>query len=101
MVSAAHTKGPWTYRHSRKDGDVGILADGGCLAEVFSEIRSASEGAFKEQEANARLIAAAPDLLRLCELVNDSFGGGRTITFTDSDIEDFAAVIAKAKGGTE
>jgi hypothetical protein len=47
------------------------------------------------------VFAAAPDLLALCEMVNGSFGGGRVVTFSDDDISQFAAVIAKAKGGAQ
>lgn len=91
MVSAAHTPGPWEYEAGDPLSCVSTSVDG-----RYTDIAYLS---LPNHAANARLIAAAPDLLRLCELVNDSFGGGCTITFTDSDIEDFAAVIAKAKGG--
>lgn len=49
-------------------------------------------------EANAKLIAAAPDLLELVLLVHKSFGGGPVITFSDSDIERFEDVVNKALG---
>lgn len=50
-----------------------------------------------DAEANARLIAAAPDMLALAKLVHGSFGGGLTVTFTEDDAEQFAAAIAKAE----
>lgn len=46
--------------------------------------------------ANAKLYVASYDLLRLCLLVHDSFGGGNVITFSDKDIEDFEEAIEKA-----
>eukprot|EP00873_Tetraselmis_striata_P030350 jgi/Tetstr1/450614/TSEL_037650.t1 len=53
-----------------------------------------------EADANARLIAAAPELLDLVMLVHGSFGGGPVITFSDDDIAAFEAAIAKATGGS-
>lgn len=47
---------------------------------------------------NAKLIAAAPELLELALLVNGSFGGGNVITFSERDIEQFQQVINKALG---
>lgn len=47
---------------------------------------------------NARLIYAAPELLELVELVHLSFSGGNVVTFSDAQIEQFAAAIAKATG---
>ena len=41
---------------------------------------------------------AAPELYELVDLVNQSFGGGKVMTFSDSDIDRFAAVAAKARG---
>lgn len=62
MTAAPWTPGPWTVHKSRTTDDVGIIGGGGCLAECFSEIRRKNENAVREQEANAHLIAAAPDL---------------------------------------
>ena len=49
---------------------------------------------------NDPLRKTAPELLELVELVHESFGGGRVITFSDSDVAAFSAAIAKAKGET-
>lgn len=54
------------------------------------------EGCFVAPDAH--LIAAAPDMYELVDLVHSSFGGGRTITFSDDDIAAFSAVLAKARG---
>lgn len=51
---------------------------------------------FTEEEAN--MIVAAPEMLKLLELIQGSFGGGRIITFQDDVIEEINAVIAKIKG---
>lgn len=42
-----------------------------------------------------RIALAAEELSRLVDLVNGSFGGGRVITFSDSDVEEFGAVLAE------
>lgn len=46
--------------------------------------------------ANAKLFAAAPELLELALLVYNSFGGGNIITFSDNDINQFEETIKKA-----
>ncbi len=48
--------------------------------------------------ADARLIAAAPRLFDLVKLVHGSFGGGNIVTFSDEDINEFAAAIAQVEG---
>jgi len=62
-LMARATPGPWSAKSSAMgDNDIGILGDGGCLAECFSSIRKQFEHATDEQAANAALIAMAPDL---------------------------------------
>lgn len=89
MTQGSHTKGPWTVHTSRTTDDVGIIGDNGCLAECFSEIRKQGEKAFTEQMANARLIAAAPDLLEA--LIH----ARQNMPHPDQIIDD---AIAKARG---
>ena len=54
-----HTPGPWTYHICRDTSTARIEAKGGCEV-VGSTVGYNSE----ECEANAKLIAAAPDLLK-------------------------------------
>jgi hypothetical protein len=54
-----------------------------------------------DDNANARLSAAAPDLLKLVELVYGSFGGGLVMSFYETDVAEFHAAIVKAKGGAK
>ena len=60
-----HTKGPW---HTKRDGFSTVYIEarigGGWIQEVAA-CGPAAEGK-DQQEANARLIAAAPDLLIAC-----------------------------------
>jgi hypothetical protein len=62
---AEHTKGPWSVGHTRQsptDPRIGPFWDNG--DRIMSESREAVE-------ANARLIAAAPELLAACEAAKE------------------------------
>ena len=65
-MTASHTPGPWGIAKSYIEDVIAIRTDGKdegqCLAQVLRG--SGEEG---EDEANARLIAAAPSLLRALE----------------------------------
>lgn len=92
MTERKWTPGPWAKDRfeclrSPEGQQVGLWGAG------FSWVSRSDEA-----EANAHLIAAAPDMYELADLVNSSFGGGRTITFSDYDIARFASVLAKARG---
>jgi hypothetical protein len=53
-------------------------------------------------EANARLMAAAPDLLAACEALlaeADYMGGIHGVRVMSSDVAKVRAAMAKAKGG--
>jgi len=86
-VSAQHTPGPWTYKHA-ENGELEIkgpndecVVDGcGCCNSPFGD----------NLEYDARLIAAAPDLL--AALHNMLEDGDKT------DREQALAAIAKATG---
>ncbi|MCP1765031.1 hypothetical protein [Bradyrhizobium japonicum] len=100
-MEAKHTPGPWTVHHSMRD----------C---VTFEGRHGTENLFLENldgyyacqsEADARLIAAAPDLVEALQEYDDAF--------TEFNAEDkdsrtrmrqavikARTAIAKAKGGT-
>lgn len=65
MSELTHTPGPWGIKRSKDgSGDIGITAPGvyNVVAECFAAMRHAAERS-PEVDANARLIASAPDLL--------------------------------------
>lgn len=71
MSTEKFTKGPWTVRrsHAKYDGayDFAINALGApVIAEAFGR---SSDGGWPSAEANARLIAAAPDLFAAAALL--------------------------------
>lgn len=64
-----HTPGPWqSDRRTTHSGQIAVLH--GCLNNDWIEIWSpdAFMASEEEQEANAKLVNAAPALLRACEL---------------------------------
>jgi len=72
MSEAKHTAGPWRARRNDPNGDRFILYTGTDSGQAFSHFQGWSSDGLtteEEDEANARLIAAAPDLLRVVEAV--------------------------------
>jgi hypothetical protein len=82
-----HTPGPWHY-----DGQAYIF---GPKTEMIAMIRGTGEGL--PEDANARLLAAAPDLLAACKMaVNDyTYSNHELWTSTCQVLLD---AIAKAEG---
>ena len=85
---SGHTKGPWVTTGALvKTGDNNWIA----CCDVSRVIPD------KEMLANARLIAAAPDMLEALEqLQNDVLGSG-----DGSGFEKARAALAKAEGGAQ
>jgi len=91
-AECSHTPGPWITRGPRRvdqGDDYAIVAGGEIIAEAFGRT---SQNNFPPSAANARLIAAAPDLLAaLKEVV--------ALSDRKHDAWDAArAAIAKAEG---
>ena len=100
MSQTQHTQGPWIYEYSpytSQDGDE-IPA-----FEIFGSEKVCDTNEDRpehEQEANARLIAAAPDLLgALEEFVADMAGRFGQIPDDCTAYQQALAAIAKATGG--
>jgi len=108
MKEAKHTPGPWLYRED-KGGGYEVFPYNGGPPEIgeWAEICTISEYN-KDPEADARLIAAAPDLLEALEAVTSSCtssdvpmseGQTRIVTAPSRDsLVKARAAIAKAKG---
>ena len=60
---SAHTTGPWNIRDDEEDGVVSIV---GSSQIVIARVRTAT---VEPGDENARLIAAAPDLLEALQLL--------------------------------
>ena len=92
---SAHTKGPWALNWYVSCIDV-FSSD---AATLIATIRRStlSKGIDADARANARLIAAAPELLEaLCDLAESVRAAGITGPYLDAA----DAAIAKAKGAT-
>lgn len=79
MTNTTHTPGPWDWQDGRLIGDI----NGEGVAVLL------------DMAANARLIAAAPELLAALEKVQDWLAGCSTIETVRKEVR---AAIAKAKG---
>ena len=98
-MSARFTPGPWSVRRSLApvDGayDFAISADGSpVLAEAFGRT---SDGGYPPAEANARLIAAAPDMYEALKAVASLKGWDEREPVAATGRQVMAA-IAKAEG---
>lgn len=109
MSEIKHTPGPWSISRSKMpiDGtfDYAISAEGApVLAEAFGRT---SDGGWPNSEANARLIAAAPDMLDKGKALADrdcTFDGSNIVIPCGSHSEalrvmqEFRSALAKAEG---
>jgi hypothetical protein len=93
-MSAQHTPGPWTAELCYRSG---FTVWGGTKDAPFPVVDTQDEegrfGAIRGEkaEANARLIAAAPDLLAVCKRIK-AHG-----TVSSAWIDELDAAIAKAQ----
>ena len=96
MKTHTHTQGPWHVGAGNGEGS--IFADNGrtrleiggtTLYSIAQITRGWNEA---EDEANARLIAAAPEMLEALQSLTHPMA-------SDEDLQNALAVIAKVKGG--
>lgn len=97
MMAAQHTPGPWIARKTPYEGHASgawyICAPNGqdarspCVAHV-------KRSTVQPMEANARLIATAPELLSFAQDISNS-----AILLPESVRRELRALIAKATGG--
>lgn len=87
-----HTPGPWTAMTTRGRECQIIEQQPGTLGVVIAKA---------DTEANAHLIAAAPDLLAALQGMTDAFGGVPRADYRENNrrcVEAARAAIAKATG---
>ena len=90
-----HTPGPWSPGHPDQDDDRQVVCS---LSEGWSVVALQADPAKYEPEADARLIAAAPELLESLEKLH-SFFLSKGDVWTIEDQKAASKAIAKAKGG--
>lgn len=109
MSTTKHTPGPWRVECQNGSPTTGEWMIAGAKPGYLAEVRDCGSGC---ASANARLIAAAPELLEVCEKVSALYG--RLWDVADQDGAGFLspesvkeydeahrmifAAIAKAKG---
>lgn len=107
----SHTPGPWSYDRmyippSQKDRRSGFVVNGPLPEDALEfpvricDLRAPrGMDGFAEGAANARLIAAAPELLELCRRTLQLLSDPTTDDFDElAFATDLEAVIAKATG---
>lgn len=67
-MSAQHTRGPWVRGHALTNGQACIVGDGDTVVCLLPDETTGCTF----NEANARLIAAAPDLLALAREIAEN-----------------------------
>lgn len=99
-MTSKHTPGPWDFGNTHHDDQKLILSKGGkgkyiCTVQIHQTPRAFGTHEEPEREANARLITAAPELLRVAELL---------VSWLDEEpgahklCDEARAAIAKATG---
>ena len=70
-----HTPGPWEVTNSVKDRREFVISAQGGMWDLYkiAKVKSALKTDLDISKANARLIAAAPDLLKACKLVRKTY----------------------------
>jgi hypothetical protein len=94
MKTHTHTSGPWrieTWIYQNAREVVTIQTDKDAIATACNIWRDGDDSTF-EVIANARLIAAAPEMLEALQSLTHPMT-------SDEDLQNALAVIAKVKGG--
>lgn len=96
-MKTQHTQGPWKFLYDSRRDNYQIYADRIWIATTKGDACS------KSQEANARLIAAAPLLLEACEdillmIENKCLTPSKKLIAIDVPFKSLKQAIKKAKG---
>ncbi len=95
-----HTQGPWFIQHWDNFPDQTVISD-----ETNTRCLAVIDKVDEQDEANARLIAAAPELLEALEKCLETMQwalseGGNMTKYACQDLQDIIKdAIAKATGG--
>lgn len=95
-MKAQHTPGPWQYAQEGVAA-FGIVKPDGHSVVHLSALRNST--AHAELEANARLIAAAPDMASALRAILFQLTQGEKVFTRDDCITQARAAYAKATGG--
>ena len=106
---SAHTPGPWiaSVQRSKEGRHLGWIVEAsegrggriGWPSRAYADTNEEAPRDGKEQEANARLIAAAPDLLGAADYAAEAIASVPAgFPVLDRALEHLRAAIAKAEG---
>lgn len=101
-MSGPYTPGPWLCQTPHEDGSITIIGDnlGGLVGAAHCWPTEVETGGSDRVRANARLIAAAPELVEalrgLVDAYTDPEAGERDRRLA---IEDARALLARIEGG--
>ena len=102
MSNTSHTPGPWSYENEGQTVYVGDQIEGQWIAQVrgWGWLQKLKNGE-AVQDANGRLIAAAPDLLKALIMCCQSMSSVLPDfnPFDQAAYDKARAAIAKATGG--
>lgn len=89
--TSKHTPGPWTFdgQHRRVSKNMAVICHVGDLC---------TDSQWEQDRANARLIAAAPDLLSACRIALEAIKDAHHGISTDDREATIEQAIAKAEG---
>ena len=95
-MTAKHTPGPWAY-HNTPTPFIYVNAGGLPICQIYTS--TAHGQSMGEQFANARLIAAAPELLEALQKMLPELRGLSIVSDTAAEmLREAEAAIAKATG---
>jgi hypothetical protein len=97
-ASVGHTPGPWIVNPFNAQVDCAVVSKLGDLLPVAQMLWPADERSEAETEANARLIAAAPDLLAASQYALEVLAPQKDDDFVWSAMSQLVRAIAKATG---
>lgn len=103
-MSAAHTPGPWVVWTANEEIGSVTTADGMiAIAQAQQTRRIFKESDHDERRANARLIAAAPDLLAALQRLHDDTADYVRINnlgdpYQNKNMRDARDALVKARG---
>jgi hypothetical protein len=106
-METKHTLGPWECRRAKQPDNTGgydyavVAPDKAIIAECFAHVDWREPGVSCEMrpaEANANLIAAAPDLLDAAKAAFETLAPQKNDDFVWATMSQLIRAIAKAKG---
>ena len=96
MSDLKHTPGPWVA--TQNEAAAWAITTAGPLVMFVCEVNGPYTPSMDRYEADARLIAAAPDLLAACELVLKRWGCYDFVSVHDAAmVGDVRAAVERAK----